>query len=76
MFRQRERVRLWIERLSFLPASYLVGHVCVLGFHTVSYSEQRDLSAIVLIGLFVYCALLSAGALFRLHRELKDLERP
>ncbi len=76
VLRKMERVRLWIERLSFLPLSYLVGHVCVLGFHTVSYSEQRDFSAILLIGLLVYCALLSAGALFRMRRELKDLERP
>lgn len=73
--RRKGRIGIWIERISFLPLSYLAGHICVLGFHTVSYSEQRDLSAIVLIGLFVYCALLSGSDLYRLHKELQELER-
>lgn len=72
---RKKRMREWVERISFLPLSYLVGHICVLGFHTVSYSEQRDLSVIVLIGLFAYCALLSGSDLYRLHKELKEVER-
>lgn len=75
LFRKKKRVAVWIEQFSFLPFSYIVGHICVLGFSTVSYSEQRDASIILLIGLFVYCALLIGGNLYRLHNELKEIER-
>lgn len=75
LFKKKKRIVVWIERFLFLPFSYIIGHICVLGFNTVSYSEQRDISIIVLIGLFIYCALLTGSNLYRLHKELQDLER-
>ncbi len=75
LLRGKRRIAVWIERFSLLPFSYMIGHICVLGFSTVSYSEQRDASVILLIGLFVYCALLIGGNLYRLHNELKEIER-
>ncbi len=71
---RRDRLAAWIQRITCLPLSYVIAHICVLGFSTVSYSEQRDLSAIALIGLFICCALLMGGNLYRLHKEQQALE--
>lgn len=58
LFRKRKRFRIWVERITLLPVSYVIGHLCVLGFRTMSYSAFRDFCLIVLIGLLVYCAMI------------------
>lgn len=70
--KKKPQVRRWVERGLLLPVSYAVGHGCVLGFSTVSYSATRDFILIVAIGALVYCGLLLAGSLWKLWGELKS----
>lgn len=58
LLRKRKRLRIWAERVVLLPVSYVMGHLFVLGFRTMSYSAFRDFSLIVLIGILVYCAMI------------------
>lgn len=74
VFRRREGVCTWIERIMLYPVSYALGHLCVLGFKTVSYSMQRDFMLILFLSVLIYCGLLLAHNIFRLCRELRDTD--
>ena len=58
--RKKEKPRRLVERLILIPIAYMLGHLCVLGFHTLSYSEWRDAQMILAIGILFYCAMLLA----------------
>jgi len=73
LLRKRRRLRIWAERVVLLPISYVIGHLCVLGFHTVSYSAFRDLCVIVLIALVVYCAMLFLTDMIERRIEMRQL---
>ena len=53
----------------------MLGHLCVLGFHTLSYSEWRDAQMILAIGILFYCAMLLALSIFYSRKELRDMRR-
>ena len=74
LFRKKQRVRKWMERLILIPVAYVLGHFCVLRFSTVSYSEMRDFQLILAIGILFYCAMLLALSIFRARKERKDAE--
>ncbi len=73
--RKREKPRRRAERLLLIPAAYMLGHLCVLGFRTLSYSEWRDAQMILAIGVLFYCAMLLALSIFYSRRELRDMGR-
>lgn len=58
LFRKRKTVSKWLGRIALLPASYLVAHVCVMGFKTITYSITRDFFLIMLVTVSVYVAAL------------------
>ena len=62
--RKKEKPRRLVERLILIPIAYMLGHLCVLGFHTLSYSEWRDAQMILAIGILFYCAMLLALSIF------------
>lgn len=62
--RKKEHFRRWVEYLLLIPVAYGLGHLCVLGFRTVSYSEWRDFQLILAIGVLLYCAMLLALNIF------------
>ena len=64
--RKKEKPRRLVERLILIPIAYMLGHLCVLGFHTLSYSEWRDAQMILAIGILFYCAKLLQLVLQRL----------
>ena len=74
LFRKKQHVRIWMERLILIPVAYVLGHFCVLRFSTVSYSEMRDFQLILAIGILFYCAMLLALSIFRARKERKDAE--
>ena len=49
-----------VEYLLLIPIAYGLGHLCVLGFRTVSYSEWRDFQLILAVGVLLYRAMLLA----------------
>lgn len=73
--RKKEKPRRMVERLILIPIAYMLGHLCVLGFHTLSYSEWRDAQMILAIGILFYCAMLLALSIFYSRKELRDMRR-
>ena len=65
IFWRRRSARLWILRLLLLPASYILGHLCVKGFSGYSYHMTRDLCFIAGVALLLYLALLFGLDLLR-----------
>ncbi|WP_418290855.1 zf-HC2 domain-containing protein [Massilicoli timonensis] len=70
MLRRKERPRRRVERLLIVPVAYGLGHLCVMGFRTVSYSVWRDFQLILATGVLFYCAMLLALSLFYSVKEL------
>ena len=73
--RKKEKPRRLVERLILIPIAYMLVHLCVLGFHTLSYSEWRDAQMILAIGILFYCAMLLALSIFYSRKELRDMRR-
>ena len=62
--RQKEHFGRLVEYLLLIPIAYGLGHLCVLGFRTVSYSEWRDFQLILAVGVLLYRAMLLALNIF------------
>lgn len=73
--RKKERIRRRAEYLMLIPVAYGLGHLCVLGFRTVSYSEWRDFQLILAIGILLYCAMLLALNIFYAGRKHSNAYR-
>lgn len=73
--RKKEHFRRWVEYLLLIPIAYGLGHLCVLGFRTVSYSEWRDFQLILAIGILLYCAMLLALNIFYAGRKRSNAYR-
>ena len=69
IFRKREFVRVWLERIGLIPVSYLIGHLCVKGFSIATYEYQRDFSLIVIVGVVVYVVALLGLHLYRVRNQ-------
>lgn len=65
-------IRDLVGKMLLLPASYLVAHLCIKGFSTSSYALSRDLAAILLVMLPIYCASLLALRLYRKHELIEQ----
>jgi len=73
LFRKKEALKTWIVRLLPLPACYMLGHLCVKGFTTMTYSSSRDVALITLVALLLYLACLSGMRLYRARKESKPV---
>lgn len=72
VFRCKENVKIWLERIILYPISYAAGHLIVLGLNTVSYSMQRDFMLIFFLSVLIYCGLLLAHNIYHLCKESKE----
>ncbi len=74
LFWKRKNVSKWIGRIALMPASYLVAHVCVMGFKTITYSMTRDFFLIMLVAVSVYVAALLTLSCIRtkLHNSVDE----
>lgn len=73
--RKKERIRRRAEYLMLIPVAYGLGHLCVLGFRTVSYSQWRDFQLILAVGILFYCAMLTVLNIFYAGRERLNTNR-
>lgn len=73
--RKKEHFRRWTEYLLLIPIAYGLGHLCVLGFQVVSYSEWRDFQLILAISSLLYCAMLLALNIFYAWKALWVAQR-
>lgn len=69
IFRKRVAVKAWLLRILTFPASYIVGHICVKGFTTSTYSAARDFSLIMLTTMLIYIACLLALSLYMSKKQ-------
>lgn len=74
--RKRPRARLCIERALIFPASYMLAHIIVMGFSTVSYAAARDFIMILAISVLLYSALLLAHSVYRIRKEINQISKP
>ena len=58
IYRKDAKKRCVLEKIFLLPIAYIIGHFCIKGFTTTSYSAQRDFFAILLAMIPIYCLLL------------------
>ena len=73
-FVKRHRgARRWTERISFLPTAYILGHLCVCGTSTVTYSPAYCFSLITLAATFWAVVLICGYELICHSREIKKL---
>lgn len=73
ILRKYPKIRVWVERLTLLPAAYLLSHVMTKGFATVTYSSSRDFIFILLVAILVYTAGLLGLCLYRNNRDKKTI---
>ena len=71
---RRRRSGPWLRAAARIPAAYLLGELLVMGFHTVTYSLERDFCLILVTALFLYPALWLGGELWaqRQRRRLPE----
>ena len=65
IYGKKDKRKVILEKTFLLPVSYIIGHLCIKGFRTTSYSAQRDFFAILLIMIPVYCLFLIVINLYR-----------
>ena len=70
--RKNRRLCARILKIAALPASYIISHLCIMGFGTLSYSANRDLFLILIITCFLYCAALLAIGAVQSGREKRE----
>lgn len=68
-YRNNMKVKQVLEYLICIPAAYLLGHLCIKGIRTTTHSLTRDLSAIMIAAVLIYCGLLLVVGLMRKRRE-------
>ncbi len=71
--KKSEDLRVWVERIGLYPVAYIASHCIVSGFHTTSYSLQRDFFLIIFLSLLLYSGLLLAYSIWRLKKEMKEI---
>jgi hypothetical protein len=72
LFRRNEKLFNLAKKLLFLPVAYLIGHLIIKGFNTVSYSATRDFYAILLITIPLYIAFLIAINLIKADKNKRE----
>lgn len=73
--RKRAELCIWVERIGLYPVSYMISHCIVSGINWTSYSLPRDFSRIILISILLYSVLLLAHNIWRLKKEIKEINQ-
>ncbi len=71
-FRKRQRIRVVLTYICFVPVSYLLAHLCVKGFKAASYSAGRDFLMILIVTIPFYCLFLLAHAVLKRFNRLNN----
>ncbi|QUH18492.1 zf-HC2 domain-containing protein [Alkaliphilus sp. B6464] len=71
IFRRYKRITNATRKIIFLPISYILGHLLIKGFTTISYSATRDFYAILLVMIPLYIVFLFAFNIIMEHKRNK-----
>jgi len=69
LLRRNQNAKRWLIRLLFIPVSYIIGHICVKGFYTPTYTSLRDFAAILMVAFPLYLAILVARSLLEHYKQ-------
>lgn len=69
IFRRKEHIRDWIEKILLMPVSYILGHLFTKRGAIETYSAQRDFLLIIGAAILIYCILLFGFNLYRSKKE-------
>lgn len=58
IFRKKTKIRKNIEKIFFIPAAYILGHVCLKAFSVVSYTAEIDFFKIIFVSIPIYFSLI------------------
>ncbi len=75
LMKKNAGLRVWVERVGLYPLAYIASHCIVSGFGTTSYSLPRDFFLIIFLSLLLYGGLLLAYGIWRLKREMKEIDQ-
>ena len=75
LMKKNAGLRVWVERVGLYPLAYIASHGIVSGFGTTSYSLPRDFFLIIFLSLLLYGGLLLAYGIWRLKREMKEIDQ-
>ena len=75
ILRNKENIKVWIERIMLYPLSYVIAHLLILGFSFATYSIERDFPLIIFISLLLWCGMLLAHNVFKNRREIKEMSQ-
>lgn len=73
IFRKNGKVRLWLVRIVLLPIAYIIGHIMIMGFNTITYSMTRDFILILIVTVLLYVAGLLGISFYRNKKEIKSI---
>lgn len=71
LLRNNQKDKSIIFKFFALPISYLLGHICIKGFSATTYSVTRDLYAILLVMIPIYCVMM-LGEKLLVNRKSKQ----
>ena len=69
LFRRNEKAKYWLIRIVALSASYLIGHLLVKGFNTITYTLLRDFISISMVAVPLYIAFLLVLIIFQHYKS-------
>lgn len=75
LFRKEKKASAVITNIELFPIAYLIGHLCLKGVTTTSYSIIHDFYTILLVTIPIYCVLLFGKKMLVQSRILKDHRR-
>ena len=54
LVRKNKKFKNIIEKIVFIPISYIIAHLCIKGLNSTSYNVLRDFYLILIISVFIY----------------------
>lgn len=73
-FRKKEKIKARIEKIIFLPLSYIFAYFITQNIQMQTYSMQRDFAITVLLTLAIYCVFFCLDQIYKRRKRKKEFE--
>ncbi|MBE6835255.1 MAG: hypothetical protein E7515_03275 [Ruminococcaceae bacterium] len=75
IFRKKEKFGKIMTYVSFVPLSYIISSLAVMGFDATTYSLTRDLKLIIVLSIFILCIFVSVYRIVQVRKEIKEINK-
>ncbi len=75
ILRKKEKIRKALTYFLFVPLSYIVSSLAVMGFDATTYSFMRDFKLILLVAILILCVLIAAYRIICVKKEIKEINK-